>query len=158
MSMVLDETDFGGKAKIKKKVNEIDDNIKESLKDRLEIWWREVLNDAIALCPVDSGALQSSIRIVDASYAPEQFQVTGETGNVLVDSIIIAGSSALNNDGVPCMQYALAVHDGHVMRDGKSIYMGVPFLANALLIHEAELEAILSNATDEELIKVTEES
>lgn len=158
MSMVLDETDFGGKAKIKKKVSEVNDNIKEGLKDRLEIWWREVLNDAIALCPVESGALQSSIRIVDASYAPEQFQAVGETGSELIDSIIIAGSSALNNDGVPCWQYALAVHDGHVMRDGKSIYVGVPFLANALLIHEAELEAILADATDEELRKVTEES
>ena len=45
-----------------------------------------------------------------------------------------------------------------ILRDGKSIYMGVPFLANALLIHEAELDAILANATDEELSKVTEES
>jgi hypothetical protein len=116
------------------------EELEEQIRIELDAVMQRVLEASISLCPKSTGALASSISLESGVISAGDFYGCN----------ISAGDPSIVNpvSGKPTSEYAMLVHDGHVMRDG-SIYEGVPFLEEALMMYEEEIEACVDRALSE---------
>jgi len=144
MSVVVTETETG-KQETKEKLEEVSEDMVEKIKEELEALVDRIVEDAIALCPKDTGALASSIQ------KGEGGTLTASEPNTIIDIIISAGDPSIINSktGIPTSEYVNYVHDGHAFRGGMGIYLGVPFLVEAIMLHEDEIEELIDKALQE---------
>lgn len=142
----LIETDYGSKGRAKTATEQFPIEVTKEAKWRLKAWWYTVKETARALCPVDTGTLQSTIRIQERGRPPEgYYEVVYAPKNELINSQIIAGGLMVNPKTGRICDYALAVHDGHFTRSGKFI-PEQPFLRMAIQLHIKELDKILADS------------
>lgn len=121
-------------------LEEIRDGLCEEISNELDSIMLQIQQLAIELCPKDSGALASSISLTGGAIS---------SGSDFYEGSIYAGSPDIaNKEGVATSEYALFVHDGHVLRNG-DFYSGVPFLTDAIAAFENELEACVEKALRE---------
>jgi hypothetical protein len=148
------ESDKGSKGKVAKKLEEDNKKLNKDIQGSLDEVWDKIFEAAIMLCPIDSGTLLSTIRIVKNS---PDILLSGGIGGfpkaiTIYDSTIIAGDEAVTRpDGYPCI-YAQWVHDGHFTPWGTWV-PPQPFLTDAILMYEKELEDAVIR-----VIKAIEES
>jgi hypothetical protein len=138
----IEETDNGTKQKVGIRLKKDMESISDEVKNELEHIWSLIEQAAIDMCPVDTGALRSTIKTIEG----------GGEGTISATSDIINKSLIAGDDGVinwktqkPTSMYAGFVHDGHALRDG-SMWEGIPFLVEAILAYEGELEAAVDRA------------
>jgi len=141
-------------------IEEIRDNIAAQVALELSIVWEQIKDLAIIICPKETGALASSI-MTESEGGGGAIMAGGEgggTGTMRVgggdgdfyNNAIFAGSSDVINSksGLPTSFYALFVHDGHTMPDG-NFYEGVPFLTDAVMAYQDELDTAVDRAMSE---------
>jgi hypothetical protein len=116
----------------------IRDGLEENLMLELDAIMLKVKDAAIEFCPKETGALASSITLDDSGVV----SVDDCYGNS-----ISAGDPSIKNpiSGKGTDEYALFVHDGHAMPDG-SFWEGAPFLTEAMLMYEEEIELAVDRA------------
>ena len=148
MVVVIEEDDAGTKKKAKDAIKKLKDDLKDGtiIAKELDKVWKRIRNDAKMMCPKDTGLLASTIRI---SKLPSGAMIGGLSrvkDVTIFDKTIVAGDMTKINrkSGKPC-DYAVWVHDGHKLRDG-SFWSGVPFLSEAIAMHEDELEKAIQRA------------
>ena len=133
------------KKQAKKYLEEAREELPKKIKEELERVWQNILNDAKRLCPVDTGTLRSTIRVADMSAIMSGFSPHIKGVQVFNKAIIAGDYTVINpKTGRPC-NYAVWVHDGHRLRDGR-FWAGVPFLTEALMMNEAELMKAIDKA------------
>jgi len=155
MAVVLEETDRGSKKRLW-------NALERMFKDRTEwniAWdefWTKVEEDAKVLCPVDTGALRESIRVINIEEAesvnigaPEYAVI--QTTDIQSDGrIIVAGDETMMNPKTfRPVDYAQAVHDGHVSKSGKWVE-GTRFLETAIDLNMPHLLARIESYIDKE--------
>jgi hypothetical protein len=93
---------------------------------------------AIELCPKETGALASSISLEGGAIS---------SGNDFFEAQIFAGSEDIVNpiSGKPTSEYADLIESGHLMRDN-TFWEGCPFLEDAMMAFESEIEACVTKA------------
>lgn len=160
---MITETDYGSKAKVKKKIGGIPIGIDAELREKMAMWWEKVKEHAKQLCLMygafDTFTLYDSIRIEDVSISvggPPYYEVFIETPvhKELINSRIVVGGPDFINPktGRPC-NYAESVHDG----TGKNINKGPrPFLTDAINANINELYAIVNKGVRKTVLKVGE--
>jgi len=101
------------------------------------------------LCPIDTGTLATSIRIVTQAPTGGFFEVTKDplSNKIGVTALITAGGWLVNPKTGRIVDYAQAVHDGHITRGG-GYYMGVPFLTMAIDQCEPEYQMMVKRIQD----------
>lgn len=111
------------------------DSLESEVTLELDSVMEQVKQTAIELCPKDTGSLASSIGLENGVISAGDFYGAN----------IYAGSEDVVNPktGKATSEYAMLVHDGH------GNYEGVPFLVEALMFYENELEACVSRALKE---------
>lgn len=141
---VIYETGYG-KEETREKIEEVGEDLVEKIKEELEALVDKIVEDAIALCPKDTGALASSIQ------KGEGGTLTVSEPNTIIDIVISAGDPSIVNPktGKSTDEYVNYVHDGHAFKGGKGVYLGVPFLVEALMLHEDEIEELIDRALQE---------
>jgi hypothetical protein len=141
MSTVIHETGRG-KEETKKSLEDFSEDIQEQVKQELEELIDKIVEDAIALCPKDTGSLASSIQKGEGGV------LTAGEPNTFMDVIISAGDPSIVNPktGKSTDEYVNYVHDGHPFKGGKGYYLGVPFLVEALLFNEDAIEELIDKA------------
>lgn len=152
---VFTETDFGTKRKAKVALarthRELDSEFRLAAR---EYWWR-VWETARTLCPVDTGALMNSIRLIwmvgygggpEVPFAGEVFEVAISSQGIEMTAMIKAGGEGWINPKTGWyVDYAQAVHDG-------TRYMAArPFLTEAIAMNEAYLQQVLARHVDKAL-------
>jgi len=151
----LQETDYGSKSRAKKATEDFPDAISADAKWRIKIWWEKVKETARALCPVEYGILQATIRVERASQFEFgqaiglntfEVQVVPEKHN-LVQHKIMAGGMLTHPKTGRIVDYAAAVHDGHFSVSGEW-FPPNPFITTAINIHIDELYRILEKSVD----------
>ena len=130
---------------VQNQLAQIRDDFPDSVAQELLAVMEKVKDTAIDLCPKDTGALASSINLEGGS-------ISASRQGDFFEANVYAGSPDIINPktGKPTSDYAMLVHDGHMMRDG-SMYEGVPFLEEALLFYEDEIEQAVNRALQETL-------
>lgn len=142
MCMSLSETKKGV-WETEENIRIIRDDFPNELAQELDNIWQLIRDKAIELCPKESGALASSIELESEGGSGT---VSASQGGEIYSNAIYAGNeSTFNFSGQPTSQYAQAVHEGHMMRDG-SFWEGCPFLEDALDAYESELNAAVDAA------------
>lgn len=146
MTYSVDETDSGTKGKLATALETMRKDYSSGIivSSELTKVWNKIKDDAIALCPKDTGALSRTIKVVNAN---------GMTGNwsrikdvTVFDKTITAGDlSTINPKTKRPVDYGTWVHDGHAMANG-GYYMGVPFLSMAIFMNSEELDAAIDRA------------
>jgi len=144
--IVITESDNGTKRLARMKVKELQTGLPEKVAAELDRVWHEIWADAVRECPVDTGALVSTIRIVEGVMGNIGGELSRFISETFFDRTIIAGDPARINpkSGRP-IDYANLVHDGHLMRDG-TFWCGHPFLTIAFAMHMKELEDAVDKA------------
>lgn len=142
------ESDGGTKIRTLGELGDMCDNISDSVRAELELIWREIEQTAIDLCPKDTGSLASTITSIEGS-GEGAISATSTSGQEIFNRSLIAGDESVINPktGKPTSEYAGFVHDGHMI--GNMMWEGVPFLTEALLFYEDELEAAVDRAMSE---------
>jgi hypothetical protein len=151
MAMSVEVTDSGTMIQTELTMEEIRRNIEMEVASQLDIIWIQILGAAVELCPKETGALASSIRLESESgYARGAIGVAGIAGEEFYSNSIYAGRFDVINPvtGEPTDLYALFVHDGHALPNG-GFYEGVPFLAEAVEEYQSELDACVDRAMTE---------
>ena len=149
--VLIKESDGGTKKLVIKKLEEFRRELSPKLHMELDRVWNQVWMDAIDMCPVITGTLVSTIKIVEGGLGGI---VSGGIKQLMViDKTIMAGDVNLINpkSGMPCI-YAILVHDGHRTRSGSWV-AGQPFLADAIMKNEAAIMAACNKALKELGIK-----
>lgn len=138
----IEESDGGTKRKVGETMKKMEKDITEETKAELEAIWSLIEQAAIDLCPKDTGALASTVK---SSEGGGEGTISASTD--IFNKSLIAGDDGVINPktGKPTSAYAGLIHDGHAMRDG-TMWEGVPFLVEALLMYEGELEAAVDKA------------
>lgn len=138
------ESDNGTKAECRKKLEKFQETLPEEIRKRLDMVWDKIWNDAIMLCPIETGALAASIKVIEGGMG-------GFLGGIVAfpiyDKTIVAGDIAVTNPktNIPTSEYALLVHDGHPTKGGGFVSAN-PFLLDALRMNEAELMEAVDEA------------
>jgi hypothetical protein len=155
MSVVITESDNGTKGRVKQTLRDISTELPAQVAQELEDVWNRIWMDAIDLCPKKTGALAASINVISGGIGVggglgQERTARSPISNWIFDRTIVAGDETVINPetGKTTAEYAEWVHDGHIMRDG-TFWEGVPFLTQALMAHEAELEAAVAKAMKE---------
>jgi hypothetical protein len=96
---------------------------------------------AIDYCPKETGALSSSINLEGGAIS---------SGNDFFNASVYAGDPSIVNplSGKPTSDYAMLVHDGHLMRNGM-FYEGDPFLDDAYMVYAEDIEMAVDEALTE---------
>lgn len=137
MTVTIDENFHQQKHEAMAKLATIRDEIEDELRAELDAIMEKVKEAAISLCPADTGALRSSISLDSGTI---------QAGDFYGNSIYAGDESIINpKTGKSTAEYAQLVHDGHAMRDG-TFWEGIPFLVEALLMYETELEDAVNRA------------
>ena len=145
MVIALTETDDGTKEKTQRELSQIKKKLPHESRQKFDEIMEKVLMTALQLVPIDTGALASSIRIVEGALG-------GASGNIkevlIFDKTIIAGDEMLINPktGKP-VNYAMYVHDGYSLPDG-GWKDGTYFLTMAISQHYQELEEAINRVTE----------
>jgi len=135
---------FEEEEKLKRDLRKAQGIINRKYRDELIEWWERVKETAKKLCPVDTGTLRRSIRVVRLAEANiGLYAEKAVFASPLVNRMIVAGGSAYINPKTkrPC-DYATYVHDGHRIPSGGFVPPR-PFLTDAVNLHLPELERIL---------------
>jgi len=142
------ESDDGTKGRVKQTIKEIGEGLSDEVRKELEEIWAKIEEAAKDLCPIDTGALVSTIQSVESGGGA--ISATSMTSNEVFNKSLIAGDESVVNKktGKSTAEYAGLVHDGHATRDGIMWY-GVPFLTEALMMYEEELQAAIDKALKE---------
>lgn len=148
MSIVLSETDNGTKREVVEALKKYDKKLSKTVADRLEQVWDQILWDAIMECPIVTGTLVSTIKIVEGAFG--DMMGTHIAARTVFDRSIVAGDETIINPrtGQPCI-YAQWVHDGHSQSGTGRWIAGHPFLEIALDMNMAELETAIEAAMKE---------
>jgi hypothetical protein len=148
MPVAVYESDNGTKARVKETVRLMGEELPDAVRQELEEIWTKIEQAAIDLCPVDTGALASTIKSVEGGGGA--ISATSMTTNDIFNRTLIAGDETVINrkTGKSTAEYAGWVHDGHAMRDG-TMWEGVPFLVEGLMMYEEELQAAIDKAVKE---------
>jgi len=147
MSVVVEES-AKGKGETKKAVKKLKDELKDgtAVRKELDKIWEQIKRDAYDMCPKDTGALAGTIRIIKIPTGAMLGGISRIKGLSVFDRSIIAGDiTKINPKSGKPVDYAVFVHDGHKMRDGR-MYEGVPFLSEALALNEGELMKAIQRA------------
>jgi len=142
--VVIEESDGGTKALMKKKLKKMKESVDQAIAGELNLVWANILNDAIRFCPKETGALASTIKIIEGMLGG--LGMGRMVGKAVFDRTIIAGDATIINpkSGIPVI-YASWVHDGHIMPDG-TFWGGIPFLTEALANNEGDLMKAVERA------------
>jgi len=142
MSIQITEDDNGTKRLTINKLKKVSKRLTPELRAELDQVWDNVLMDAIGECPILSGALASTIRIVEGAFGG---MMGGVVGRMVFDRSITAGDETiLNPRGVPTSHYASSVHDGYTHPRSGNWIAGYPFLEIALDRNMADLERAIN--------------
>jgi hypothetical protein len=141
MTVTIDEDFHRQKHEAMAQLAQIRDGLEESVRAELDAIMQKVKEAAISFCPKETGALASSITLDNSGVV--------QAGDFYGNSIS-AGDPSIKNpiSGKGTDEYALFVHDGHAMPNGY-FYEGVPFLVEALLMYESEIENAVDRALKE---------
>ena len=131
----LIETDYGTKKKTRKVISKIQKGKGKMFHRSMLKYINKVLDDAKRLCPVDTGTLQSSIRLITREAMGKGSFIAGR--DITEEFYIIAGGPPyFNPKHKRFCDYAQAVHDGTLRMPAR------PFLTDALAKNKAELDKI----------------
>jgi len=148
MVVVVEETDDKTKRKTFEALAKMREEFRKGLviSKELDKVWRKIKNDAMAICPKDTGALASTIRIRKIPIGTAAGAFARMKQFMIFDRSIIAGDITKTNpkSGKP-VDYASWVHDGHKMKDGR-MWNGIPFLTLAIGKNDAELNDAIKRA------------
>lgn len=138
------ESDDGTKAECQKKLERFQEQLPEEIRKKLNAVWEKIWMDAIMLCPIETGALAASIKIIEGGIGG---LMGGIAALAVYDKTIVAGDITVENPktGIPTSEYALLVHDGHPTKGGGFVPAN-PFLLDALRMNEAELMEAVDEA------------
>lgn len=143
MCMSLSETKLGMK-ETGDDIREIRDSLPTQIALELDEIWGKIRDLAIDLCPKESGALASSIEL--ESEGGSGVKSASYQGAEIYSNAIYAGNdSTFNFEGQSTSQYAIAVHDGHMLPNG-DFWEGTPFLEDAYSEYENELNEAVDRA------------
>jgi hypothetical protein len=142
----IEENDGGTKMRVRNQIKKDGETISDEVKSELEHIWSLIEQAASEMCPVDTGALRSTIKTSE-NGGEGAISATSMTSSDIFNKSLIAGDDSVINwkTQKPTSLYAGFVHDGHALRDG-SMWEGIPFLVEALLAYEGELEAAVDRA------------
>jgi hypothetical protein len=142
----LSESDNGTKMGVRETVRKMGEEFPEEVKAELEAIWKLIEEAGIDLCPKDTGALASTVKSTE-DESEGAISASSSASNEVFNRSLIAGDESVINQktGKSTAEYAGWVHDGHMMRDG-TFWEGVPFLVEALLMYENELEEAVDRA------------
>lgn len=116
------------------------DGICQEITDELDNLMLEAQRIAYDMCPKDTFALANSITIGSGVIS---------SGSDFYNATLGAGDETINwKTGKMTAEYALYVHDGHVMPNGE-FWEGVPFLMDGMNYIESQLEACVNRALAE---------
>src|SRR3972149_2368240 len=119
--------------------------------------WDKILQDAIDICPKDTGSLARTIRIVKIPLGISLGGLSEMKEITIFDRSIIAGDEMVINPKTKSgVNYASYVHDGFIRQNGV-VETGRPFLTEALALNEEELNRAIERALNK-LGKKFEES
>lgn len=155
MVVIVEESDGGSKRKLKKALKKMKKKLNEGkeVEQELNKVWQKIIRDAKSMCPKDTGALARTIRTSKLPIGSAAGKFTKTKEYTIFDRSIIAGDLLkMNPKSKGPVDYAVWVHDGHRMRDGR-MHSGTPFLAEALAMNE---EALMK-AIDKALKKIGKE-
>src|SRR5208283_1610873 len=142
MCMSLSETKRG-LWETQEDIRTLRDDFPDAVAAELDNIWMQIRDKAIELCPKESGALASSIELESEGGSGS---VSAAQGGVIYENAIYAGNdSTYNFEGQPSSQYALSVHDGHMMANG-DFWEGCPFLEDALDYYDSALSEAVDAA------------
>lgn len=142
----LTETDDGTKQGAIDDSKTYQKKLNKKFMQAMDAWWENVKMTAIALCPVDTGTLAATIRIVVETTSGESYEVVaGPEGHPEIVQMIVAGGLLVNPKTGRICDYAQVVHDGYA-EEGR---LPNPFLTEAIALNMGELESILSNLLNE---------
>ena len=134
---------------VKRNLEEFMDNLPDAIALELDAIWAEIKDLAVDLCPLESGALASSIELESEGGSGMVGQGAAIEGAEFYSNAIYAGNDeTFNFSGQPTSQYAQAVHDGHTTTGG-DFWEGCPFLEDALDAYDSELESAVDRAMTE---------
>jgi len=138
----IEENDNGTKRGVRETMKRMEKDLTEETKAELEAIWSLIEQAAVDLCPKDTGALASTVKSSEGGG-----EGTISASSDIFNKSLIAGDDGVINPktGKPTSMYAGLVHDGHTMRDG-TMWEGIPFLVEALLMYEGELEQAVDKA------------
>jgi hypothetical protein len=144
----ISESDDGSKERTKMELQKIRDDLPVVVSLELTKVWEMIRDLAIDLCPKETGALASSIEL-QSEGGGGSISSTSMTGEDFYSNSIFAGNDDIVNPvtGKPTALYAGFVHDGHMI--GNMMWEGVPFLTEAVLFYEDELQAAVDRAVKE---------
>lgn len=119
------------------------------LAKQLVLWWQKVVMDAKAAClaygAYDTGALYESIRTITRDDAGELGQHWEKVVDInpMLDRVLVAGGAPyINPKTKKIVDYAQAVHDGHVTSGGNYVSRR-PFLTDAVTANLPDLHKLL---------------
>jgi hypothetical protein len=137
----FDKSKFEQEAEVQEEIKDMIDNLPAEIAQELDNVMQKILSLAIELCPKDTGALASSINLEGGAISE---------GNDFYNASIYAGSEDIINPktGKPTSEYAMMVHEGHFDKSGKWVE-GIPFLEEAMMQFEDELEDCIARAMSE---------
>ena len=139
----LEETDKGTKQAAKKAIKAITIKSPEQFKRRMARYVKKVREDARRFCPVDTGALQSSIRLVSMENIPKgHFEAARDI--TLTHQIVAGGLPFFNPNTKRVVDYGQAVHDGV---PSKGI-PPTPFLSDAIAVNKPYFDATIKGYLD----------
>jgi len=134
----LIETDYGTKQKTRQAIRRIVTDKPREFHKLLREYLEQVVADAKAGCPVDTGALKRSIRLVSRETMPRGSFVAGR--DVTENFMVIAGGPPFINPKTKrFIDYAQAVHDGTLKQPPR------PFLTDSV----AKNKPLLDRITDQ---------
>jgi len=142
MAARIVETDFGTKKGARQALDNIVKYSGKKIAWFMFNYWTAVYFYALQECPVDTHALQASIRISRSSVMTRGDFVVGLAfeGSDRFDYYITAGGNGvINPKHGREVDYAEAVHDGYTDRAG-NFHMGNPFLERAIEMAEADFD------------------
>jgi hypothetical protein len=139
-SVSVDSSFHDQKHYVKAQLAQIRDDLEDEMRTELLAVLEKIKALAIELCPKDTGSLASSVSLEEGTLQAGDFY----------NGSIFAGSDDIINPKTkrPTSEYVLFVHEGHLMPDG-SFYEGVPFLTEAIMAYEAELDEAVNRAMKE---------
>jgi hypothetical protein len=147
-------SDYGSSDNVLKDIKTINMKIEKEAKRALTRVWNDVYKEAISMCPVDTGTLVSSIKLVvsrsnDFNIGGElkesTFAISGKSASVF-NGMIIAGDDKKMNpkNRMTSSQYCSIVHDG-AYHNGTWVD-GVPFLTMALEKYASKIEKAVNKS------------
>jgi len=154
MVVGLVETDSKTKTQLQTASQRAIKRIDKDFSGKMDDFWDLVFAVALEKCPVETGTLASSIRVVDGAFDPSGFSgvsvtVNGMGGYGAVERSIVAGGEEYINPKThgPC-DYASYVEVGHMTKNGGFVE-GAFFLTDALNECEPQLDEILNGFADD---------